>query len=191
MVRTIGYSASGSSSGPHDAAGTSLPRPVGVGNAVAEDDVVARLVGRRGGIGDGALALSRSQVMFAKRRHHARHLGEDVARMGVVPVEPHAAGELLDDPPVLPRLARRRQRLAAELHVAVGVGEGAGLLGPGRGRQDHVGVVGRLGQEDVLDHQMLELGQRLARVMRVGVGHRRVLAHDVHAPDLAGVDRRP
>ena len=49
--------------------------------------------------------------------------------------------------------------------------------------QDHVGVIGRLGQEDLLHDQVLELGERLARVLDVGVGHRRVLAHDVHPRD--------
>ena len=90
---------------------------------------------------------------------------------------------------ILPRLAGQRQRRAAELHPAVGVGEGAGLLREGGGRQHHVGVQRRLGQEDVLHDEMLELGQRLARMVQVGVRHRRVLAHDVHALDLAGVDR--
>ena len=36
---------------------------------------------------------------------------------------------------------------------------------------------------------MLELRERLAGVVRVRVGHRRVLAHDVHALDLACVNR--
>ena len=64
-----------------------------------------------------------------------------------------------------------------DLHLPVGVGEGAPLLGVRRGRQDHVGVPGGLGEEEVLHDEMLELGQRLARVLHVGVRHRRVLAH--------------
>ena len=91
--------------------------------------------------------------------------------------------------PVLPRLARRRHHRTADLHLTVGVGERAPLLGVRGGRQHDVGVPRRLGQEDVLHDEMLELGQRLARVLHVGVGHRRVLAHDVHAVDLAVVDR--
>ena len=35
---------------------------------------------------------------------------------------------------------------------------------------------------------MVELGQRLAGVLDVGIGHRRVLAHDVHAPDRSFMD---
>ena len=51
--------------------------------------------------------------------------------------------------------------------------------------QHHVGEVGGLGEEDVLHDQAVERRERLARVVHVGVGHRRVLAHDVHAADLA------
>ena len=36
---------------------------------------------------------------------------------------------------------------------------------------------------------MFELGQRLARMLHIGVGHRRVLAHDVHALDLVAMHR--
>ncbi len=81
------------------------------------------------------------------------------------------------------------QRLAAQLHHAIGVGHRAGFLGPCGRRQNNVGVIAGFGQEDFLHHEMIELGQRLARVMRVGVRHRRVFAHDVHAADLAGVHR--
>ena len=99
--------------------------------------------------------------------------------------QPDPARELLDDPEVLARLARRLDRLAAELHHAVGVGHGADLLRPGGRRQHDVGEIRGLGEEDVLHDQVIERGERLARVIDVGVGHRRVLAHDVHAADLA------
>jgi hypothetical protein len=59
--------------------------------------------------------------------------------------------------------------------------------GPGGGRQDDVGKHRRLGQEDVLHHEVIELGQRIAGVVGIRVRHRRVLAHDVHALDLAVV----
>ena len=89
----------------------------------------------------------------------------------------------------MPRVARQRQRLAAHLHLAIGVGDGAVLLRPRRGRQDHVGIDRGLGEEEVLHHEMLEMRQRLARVIEIGIGHRRVLAHDVHALDHVGMDR--
>ena len=80
------------------------------------------------------------------------------------------------------------QRLPPELHQPVGVGEGAGLFGKrGRG-QDHVGEIRGLGEEDVLHDQHLELRERRARVAHVGIRHRRVLAHHVHATDLARVN---
>ena len=90
---------------------------------------------------------------------------------------------------ILARLARQRQRLAAHLHLAVGVGDGAVLLRPCRGRQDDVGIGRGLGEEDVLHHEMFEVRQRAARMVEIGVGHRRVLAHDVHALDLVGMHR--
>ncbi len=60
----------------------------------------------------------------------------------VVPFAAETLRQILDDPQVLPHLARQRQRLAPHLDLAVGVGDGAVLLRPGRGRQDHV-CVGR------------------------------------------------
>ena len=58
------------------------------------------------------------------------------------------------------------ERLPSELHQPVGVGERAGLLGERRRRQDHVGEIRGLGQEDVLHDQHLELRERLPRVLR-------------------------
>ena len=46
-----------------------------------------------------------------------------------------------------------------------------------------------LGDEQILHHEMIELGQRLARVLQIGVRHRRIFALDIHARDLAGMDR--
>ena len=157
--------------------------------AVAEHDLLARRLRPVARIGDRALALQPLPGDVGERGHGTRHLVVDLARMLVVPVEPDPACDLLDDPPVLTGIARQRQRPAAHLHLPVGVGDGAVLLRPGRGRQHHVRVHRGLGQEQVLHHQMLELGQRRAGVVGVRVGHRRVLAHDVHALDRAGVDR--
>ena len=46
-----------------------------------------------------------------------------------------------------------------------------------------------LGDEQILHHQMVELGQRLARMLQIGVRHRGVFALDIHAGDFAGMDR--
>jgi hypothetical protein len=107
----------------------------------------------------------------------------------VGPAAAHAVGDLLDDPQVLTRVAGQRQRLAAHLHLAVGVGDRAVLLRPAGRRQHDVGVHGGLGEEQVLHHEMLEMRQRLAGVIEIGIGHRRVLALDVHALDLVVMDR--
>ena len=86
-------------------------------------------------------------------------------------------------------VARQRQRLAAHLHLSVGVGHGAVLLRPGRGRKDHIGIGAGLGHEDVLHYEMLKMRERTAGVIQVGVRHRGVFAHDVHALDLVGMHR--
>ncbi len=109
--------------------------------------------------------------------------------MLVVPAAAHAVGDLLDDPQIVPRVARQRQRLAAHLHLAIGVGDGAVLLRPARGRQHHIGIDRGLGEEEILHHEMLEMRQRLARMIEIGIGHRRILALDVHALDLVVMDR--
>ena len=38
-----------------------------------------------------------------------------------------------------------------------------------------------LGDEQILHHEMVELGQRLARVLQIGIRHRGVFALDIHA----------
>ena len=128
---------------------------------------------------------TRSQVMLFSDGIIERHLVEDLARMGVAPGEADALREILDQLPVLARLAGRADDGTADLHLAVGVGEGAPFLRMGGGRQDHVGEPRRLGEEDVLDDEVLQMGERLADMALVGVRHGRVLAHDVHALDAA------
>ena len=104
-----------------------------------------------------------------------------------MPAQPHAIGDRLDDPEIGAGLARGADCLSAELHHAIGIADRAVLLGPGGGRQHHVGEPGGLGHEDVLNHQMLEAGQGMTRMVQVGVAHGRVLAHDVHATDLVRI----
>ena len=45
-----------------------------------------------------------------------------------------------------------------------------------------------LGEEKILNHQVLEPGEPLAGMRRIGIGHGRVLPHDVEATDRAGVN---
>ena len=154
-----------------------------------EDDLVAGLMGIVDRIGHRALAHQPLPGDVVQRRHHLRHLGEDVGRSAVIPGQPHPLGDLLNDPEVLPGIAGRLDHLARQLHAAVGVGEGAGFLRKRRGRQDHVGVERGFSDEQILHHQMLELCERLARVLQIGIGHRGILALDIHAGDLSGMDR--
>jgi hypothetical protein len=92
-----------------------------------------------------------------------------------------------DDRKVLPRFAGRFKRLAAKLHRAIGVGEGAGFLRESGRGQDDVGEIAGLGQEDILHHQHVQLRQGFACMTDIGIGHRRVFAHDVHAANFSRV----
>ena len=83
----------------------------------------------------------------------------------------------------------RVDRLAHQLHAALGVGHGpAGRLAPRRRRrEDDVGHLARLGHEDVLgDHEVQALQQR-ERALGVGLGLRGVLAQDVERRELAAL----
>ena len=70
------------------------------------------------------------------------------------------------------------------LDTAFGAGLGAVLLGIAGCRQDNVGELRGLGQEDILHDQELEVLQALLHVVEVRVGDHRVLTHDVDALDL-------
>ena len=108
----------------------------------------------------------------------------------VVPVQAHAPGHLLNDPQIGFGLARRLNGLQAQLHHAVSVGHGAGLLGPSGGGQHHVGQPRGFGHENILHHQMSKRRQGVAGVVQVRVAHGRVLAHDVHAAHLVRIGVR-
>ena len=81
------------------------------------------------------------------------------------------------------------RRLAAHLNLPVGIGDRACFFRPGRRRQDDVGHHRGLCQEDILHDEMLELGDARAGVLEIGVRHRGILPHDIHAPDLTRVRR--
>ncbi len=175
--------------GRNDVGRHELAAPGGRREAVGEHHRLTRIAFLLARIGDAALLFQPLPGDAGNRGHRFSHLVEHVRRATVVPVEPDAARDLLDDPQIGLGFARCFKRLASELHHAVGVGHGSRLLRPCRRRQDHVGEVASLGEEDLLHHQPVELGERLARVMHFGVRHRRVFAHDVHAADLPSVDR--
>ena len=109
--------------------------------------------------------------------------------MLVVPVQSDAPRDVLNDRPVGARIARQIECLAAHLDLAVGVGDGAVFFRPGRRRQHDIGVERGFGQEQILHDQMFEFRQGGAGVVRVGIGHGRIFAHDIHALDLAAMHR--
>ena len=78
--------------------------------------------------------------------------------------------------------------LADAVDTPLGVGERAVLLEERCARQEHVGELRRLVQEQVLHDEMSIDRKRVFDVMRVGVGLGDVLALDEHAAERA-VDR--
>ena len=167
--------------------GTNLPRPSGVGkpSSNSTDDAVGPSPGR----GTGQ-SLPRSAEVVVRQARVARRQRRRTRRR-----PPRASRSPSGSPtrstmsqmhlPVSRASPGRLQRRPAELHAAVGVGVRPGLLQERRGRQDHVGELGRLGQEDVLHGQEVEARQRLADLVDVRVGEERVLAQHEHAPDAA------
>jgi hypothetical protein len=65
------------------------------------------------------------------------------------------------------------------------VGEAAIFLGEGAGGQNYVSQIAGFGQENVLHHQVVQSGQRVAGVVGIGVGHGGVFAHHVQAFHVA------
>src|SRR5215203_434164 len=126
--------------------------------------------------------------------------------LGVVPLyerlpifvpEIHASGVVEEDVEVALRLTRRLDGLLREVHRAICVRERTCLLAPGCGGQHHVGVLRRLGEEDVLDddEEVLVLEDR-AYAGELGQGDCGVSGADPEegdrallgvAPDLHGV----
>ena len=147
MVSTKGYSWSGSSSGGTREGRNQFSAAIGGREAVGENHLLAGLVLVVARVGDRILALQPLPRDALDRRHAEAHLGENIGRPAVIPVEPHAAGDFLDDPPVLARVARRVDGFSATLHPAIGVGDGAVLFGKRARRQDDIGEGGGLGEK--------------------------------------------
>jgi hypothetical protein len=80
-----------------------------------------------------------------------------------------AAGELADDFDVIAGAFGGLERFADSLHPAFAASHGALGFAPSGGRwQDHVCHLGRLGQEDVLDDQVLEAGEQVQGPVLIG-----------------------
>ena len=96
----------------------------------------------------------------------------------------HRLGEGDRDFPVGHAVARRHH-LADALDAALGVGEGAVLLQEGRSRQEDVGVVRGLVEEEVVDDDAFHRRQRRHHMLGVGIGLQDVLALHVEAHEGA------
>lgn len=118
-------------------------------------------------------------------------LGGDLLRVLIVPVAPHGVGDLLDDPPILPRLTRCLEGGGDALHSPFGVGEVAALLGKGAGGEHHIGQLCGFREEDILHHQKLQLLEPLDDVMLIRIAQHRVFPHHIEPLDAArtgGID---
>ncbi len=171
-----------------DFAGHEQPAPALARKLVHEHHPLAGIPLFAAGPDYGVLALQALPGDAGDAGHGLAHLGKYIGRAAVVPVQTDAACQLLDDPQVLAHFSRWIQRLAPKLHQPIRIGERAGLFGIAGCRQHNVGKGSGFGQEQILDHQMVELGQGGTHVRRFRVGHGRILAHDVHAADLAVMD---
>ena len=142
------------------------------------------MVGARAGPGEGPLV--ETCVTHASVAGRALRDGlKDLFGAPEAPVRAEAAGQIGQDLPVGTGLAGRLDGLAHALDRTGRVGEGALLLAPAGGGKHHVGQLGRLGEEDVLHHEEIQVLQAAADVGRVGVGHHGVLAHDEEPLQLA------
>ena len=123
-------------------------------------------------------------------RRQASDLVPDRLGVGLAPGAAHPVGQVEDDRQVVAGAGRRRDRRAHALDAPLGVGDGAVALGPGRGgRQDDVGELGGLGQEQVLDDEEVEALEQLDRALLVGLGLDRVLADAVDRGQVTALHR--
>ena len=76
------------------------------GKSIAKHDFVPRVIGPVAWISHAVLFDQSVPGDVIERRHAASHLGEDIAWVVIVPVEPQTLGDRLDDLPVLPGFAR-------------------------------------------------------------------------------------
>ena len=123
-------------------------------------------------------------------RRQATDLVPDGFGVGLAPAAAHPVGQVEDDRQVVAGALGRFDRLANALDAPLRVGDGPLRLGPGRGRrQDHVGQLGGLRQEQVLDDEEVEALEQVDRPLLVGLGLDRVLADAVDRGQLAALHR--
>ncbi len=125
------------------------------------------------GIGDGG-----------KSRRQRRDLVHDLGGVGVAHLKAHRLGKPDGDFPVGKSITRRHH-LADALDAPLGIGEGAVLLQEGRSRQEDVGIVGGLVEEEVMHDHAFHRRQRRHHMLGVGVGLQDVFALHVEAHERA------
>src|SRR5262245_41717312 len=89
--------------------------------------------------------------------------------MFVIPVRTEVVRHVADDPPVGPTPFERFEDLVEALDSPLGAGEGPLLLQAGGGGKYDIRVATGVAEEDVLDHEEIELGEGVLDVVRVRV----------------------
>ena len=104
---------------------------------------------------------------------------------GAALIGQEAAGEGGDDLPVGASLAEGLDGLVDELDAPLGAGEGAGLFGKADAGEEHIGIAGGLGGEDLLEDDEIAGLQALAHLGSFGRGVEDVFAEDIEGFHLA------
>jgi len=169
--------------------GEELAEAIGVGELLLMEDRGSRVFRGRAGPVECFGAVEPCVVHSGVGRGKFRHLGKDI--LGRLPGEllgvAHLSGDIGHDLPVKSGLARRVDGLSPHLDPALGAGLGPVLLCVTAAREHDVSEFRGLVQEDVLDDQELEVLECLLDMVEVRVRDHRVLAHDVHALEFAGL----
>ncbi len=140
-------------------------------------------------IGHGPLQTVGFDTVIAyatENRRQGRHfVVPDLLAAGRWPFLSHAAGDLLENPPVGFCFTRRLDGLAHPADAPLGVGEGAVVLTPGRRRQNHMGKTGGLGFEDIIAHDKFRRAQAVLHMADIRLGIGDVFAEHVKRFDIA------
>ena len=164
----------------------------GVEAAQPPAELVLVQVGCAGVVGSGNRPLEEAfllQSLVGGPAVDGGHLGDLVQhlfRRGEVEAGgAHPLSQQADDLPIRLRFSQRLDRLAHSLNAPVGSCEGAIPLDERSPRQDDMSQLGRLGEEDVLYHEEVQLFQAVADVVYIGVGEHGVFSHDVEGARAA------
>ncbi len=116
---------------------------------------------------------------------------EDFPGVGIIErfCEPQPLGHLADDPPVVLRLARRRQHSPLAGNAPLGVGDRAILFRPTRRGQHDIGKGQQVGVGHTLrNDDQRALGQGATHLFAIRQAHCRVGGHDPQRRDFATLD---